>query len=104
MSLPVPIGCVDVIAEPLSEDLVNVRWTDALLGEVVEVEATLDQVAEWEREGAPPDSLTFRRWTLDDLDEAIERLQARQAQLASRRDAMVSEHPSLKSVPKRKKQ
>jgi hypothetical protein len=63
--LPLPLGCIDAVVESLDDNRVLVRWSDAVLGQLVEAEATLDQLAEWQHDGGPPASLIIRRQWLE---------------------------------------
>jgi hypothetical protein len=92
-----PIGCVGLVVKPLAGDLFRAEWVDATLREAVCADVTLDELAQWECEGAPPTSLIERRWTVAELDADIARLRARQAELSKRRDQLVDEFPQLKS-------
>jgi hypothetical protein len=95
--LRLPLGCVDLTVKAVGGEIVVVTWTDVTLGEIVEVEATIDDLAKWEHDGGIPPGLPTRRWTMDEVDEQIGRLKARQGQLDAERDRLVGEHPELKS-------
>lgn len=81
--LELPLGAGDLRVEALADDLVSIRWTDFLLGQLCEVEATIDDVLRWQQLGGLPAGLIVRRWMMAELDECIDRLLDRQDQLRS---------------------
>jgi hypothetical protein len=91
-TLPLPMGCIDLTTEP-NGDSMRVRWTDAILGELVEVAAvSFEEMTEWERVGAPPESMIERR---KPLDLAIAAAKARAEGLHRERSIIRREFPGF---------
>jgi hypothetical protein len=91
-TLPLPLGCIDLTLTPIAGDMVRARWTDAITAEVVEADATLDELAKWERDECPPDTLAQRRLP---LDTAIAAAKARLEGSTMRRDQMRECFPGI---------
>ena len=80
-SLNLPLGNVDLKIQSLGGDVLRVSWLDALLGEVVEAQATLAQLAQWQRDGGLPADVPLVRWTPDEIDDQILAVRVRQHEL-----------------------
>jgi hypothetical protein len=92
-----PLGSVDLTVKRIGDDVLLLSWTDAIFGEILEAEASIEEVAKWEHDGGLPADLPVRRWTMAETGERIAALEARQDELAANRDRLVSEFPALKS-------
>lgn len=90
-TLPLPLGCIDLTTEPAGDGM-RCRWSDVVLGELVEVEASFEDLAEWQRIGAAPGSLVEGRTI---LDTAIAAAKARAEGLHHEREIIRREFPGF---------
>jgi hypothetical protein len=89
LDLPLPIAFIDLAAERIDAETFLLRWSDALLGEMVEAEARLAQLADWQVQGGPPDSLVVLR--RQPFDSAVADAEAERAGIEARRERMRDE-------------